>query len=113
MKGIYRDKRTGEIISKPHVHSNDEQVTDLAGQIVERLESKRAKGYPASTVLIINCVSNGIILPSEWKNAVERVEKGGAHSSFREVFILEMLMSHSATLHGIPKRRTTKVRASV
>lgn len=31
VKGISRDKKTGDIVSKPHVHTNDELATDLAG----------------------------------------------------------------------------------
>jgi len=40
VKGISRDNKTGEIVSGPHVHTNNELVTDLAGQIIERLKSK-------------------------------------------------------------------------
>jgi len=100
VKGISRDKQTGEIISKPYVHKNDELATDLAGQILDRLASKRNKHYPQGTVLIINCVPNCLILSSEWNEAVERVTKAKAHFAFREVFLLESIMSHSATLYG-------------
>jgi hypothetical protein len=100
VKGVFRDKKTGKIVSKPHVHTNDELATDLAGQILERLASKRDKHYPQGTVLIINCVPNGLILPSEWNDAVERVTEAKAHLAFREVFLLELIMSHSATLYG-------------
>jgi hypothetical protein len=70
VKGISRDKKTGEIISEPHVHTNDELSTDLAGQIIEPLKSKSAKSYPRGTVLIVNCFANGLILDSEWDDAV-------------------------------------------
>lgn len=100
VKGISRDKKTGEIISKPHVHSNDDLARDLASQIVERLKSKSDKQYPRKTVLIINCVADGIILDSEWNDAMARVEGARLHTSFREVFLLELVMSHSMTLYG-------------
>lgn len=105
VKGISRDKQSGEIVSKPHVHNNDELASDLAAQIIERLQSKGKKGYSAGTVLVINCVANGIILPSEWNDAVDRVAKTQAHLAFREIFLIEMVMSHSATLYGHRPRR--------
>jgi hypothetical protein len=51
-------------------------------------------------VLIVNCVSNGFILDSEWHDAIERVTKAQIHLAFREVFLLETVMSHSMTLYG-------------
>jgi hypothetical protein len=102
VKGISRNKKTGEIISKPHVHTNDELATDLAVQILERLKSKDNKQYPPETVLIINCISNGIILDSEWKDAMARVKDARLHLRFQEVFLLELVMSHSMTLYGRP-----------
>jgi hypothetical protein len=105
VKGISRDKKTGEIISKPHVHTNDELAMDLAAQILERLKSKSNKQYPPETVLIINCISNGIILDSEWNDAMTRVKDARLHLPFREVFLLELVMSHSMTLYGGPTGR--------
>jgi hypothetical protein len=108
VKGISWDKKTGDLVSKPHVHTNDELATDLAGQILERLENKRNKHYPAGTVLIINCVPNSLITPSEWNDAIERVTEAKAHLAFREVFLVETIMSHSTTLYGDPKREALK-----
>ncbi len=105
VKGISRDKKSGNIVSKPYVHENDELATDLAGLILERLRSKAGKHYPPGMVLIVNCVPNGLILDSEWNDAIERVRKAGLHLAFREVFLLETVMSHSTTLYGKPKRR--------
>lgn len=104
VKGISRDKKTGSIVSKPHVHSNDELATDLAGQIVERIKSKSDQQYPPGTVLIVNCIPNGLILDSEWADAIGRVTKAQVHLVFQEVFLLETVMSHSATLYGERKR---------
>lgn len=100
VKGILRNKKTGDIISKPHVHTNDELATDLASQILERLKSKNNKDYPPGMVLIINCVPNSLILDSEWDEAIERVIKAKAHLAFREVFLIETVMSYSTTLYG-------------
>jgi hypothetical protein len=52
--------------------------------------------------LIINCISNGIILDSEWKDAMARVKDARLHLRFQEVFLLELVMSHSMTLYGRP-----------
>ena len=103
VKGISRDKKTGAIASKPYVHSNDELTIDLAGQMVDRIKSKSAKNYSPSTVLIVNCVTNSLILESEWSNAIKRVTE--AQLDFREVFLIDLLMSHSTTLYGARKRR--------
>jgi hypothetical protein len=100
VKGISKDEKTGEIVSKPHVHTNDELATDLAGQILERLKSKRGKHYPSETVLIINCVPNSLILDSEWNDAIEQVTKAQARQPFREVFLIETVRSLSTTLYG-------------
>jgi hypothetical protein len=100
VKGVNRDRETGEIISKPHVRSNDEIPANLANQIIERLKRKSEKKYPLRTVLIVNCIPNNLILESEWSDAVERVKKAQAHLAFLEVFLLEAIMSHSATLYG-------------
>ena len=105
VKGIVRDKKTGDIVSKPHVGNPIELVTDLADQILERLKSKSSKNYPPGTVLIINYVPNSLIFDSEWKAAIERVTKAQLHLVFREVFLSETVMSHSATLYGDRIRR--------
>ncbi len=100
VQGISRNKKTGDITSEPRLHTPDELATDLACQILERLKSKSAKGYPPRTVLIVNCVANSLILDSEWNSAVELVTQAQLHLSFREVFLLETVMSHSTTLYG-------------
>jgi hypothetical protein len=100
VKGISRDRKTGEIISEPYVHSNDELSLDLADQIVARLRSKAEKQYPAGTVLIVNCVADNLILEDEWNEAINRVRRADLHRAFREVFLIETVMSYSATLHG-------------
>jgi hypothetical protein len=100
VKGISRDRKTGEIVSKPHVHTNDEPAMDLAEQILERLKNKCNKQYPPETVLIINCIPNARILSEEWKDAIERVTRATVHLPFREVFLVETVMSHSDTLYG-------------
>ena len=104
VKGILRSKKTGDIVSKPHAHTPDELATDLAGQILERLKSKSDKNYSQATVLVINCVPDSLILDSEWNDAIERVTKAQVHLAFREVFLLEPVMSHSTTLYGDLKR---------
>ena len=105
VKGTSRDEKTGDIVSKPHLHTGDELATDIVGQIIERLKSKSDKNYPPGTVLVVNCVPNGSINDSEWKDAVERVDKAQVQIAFREVFLLETLKSHSATLYGDRKPR--------
>jgi len=110
VKGISRDKKTGEIVSKPYVHTPDGLAADLASQIVERLKSKSAKNYSPGTVLIVNCFADGLIYDSEWNAAMERVTGAHVHLAFREVFLIETVMSHSTTLYGNPKRKRSAQR---
>jgi len=105
VKGISRDTKTGDIVSQPHVHMRDELATDLAGQILERLKRKSDKNYSPGTVLIVNCVADSLIYDSEWNDAIERVTKAQVHLAFREVFLIDAVMSHSTTLCGDRKRK--------
>jgi hypothetical protein len=107
VKGILRDKRTGAIVSNPHVYKGNEIAIDLANQILERLKSKGAKKYSPGTVLVINCVADCITFPSQWDEAIERVTQAQIPLAFREVFLLEKVMSHSTTLYGDQKRRAS------
>jgi len=105
VKGMARDKKTGVVTSKPHVHKNQEIMVDLADQIIERVKEKAAKGYSWNTVLIIQCFANTLTLESEWESAVQRVENAQPHIPFREVFLIENVSSYSATLYGDWRRR--------
>jgi hypothetical protein len=104
VKGIYRERKTGNIISKPHVFSGGENAKDLAEQILQRLSAKASKPYPSATVLIVNCIPNCMMFEDEWIDAVEQVRKAGPTVAFREVFLLDMLMAHTATLYGDRQR---------
>jgi dihydroorotate dehydrogenase len=98
VKGIHREGKA--IVSKPHVFSGNENAKDLAEQILERLNAKTIKAYPSGTVLIVNCITNLPILEDEWTDAVEQVRKAAPGVKFREVFLMDMLMSHTTTLYG-------------
>ncbi len=105
VKGISRDKKTRAINSTPYVNTNDERVTDLACQIIDRIKSKSEKGYAPGTVLIVYCVLNGVTLEDEWGDVVKRVAQADAHHAFKEVFLIDTSSAaHSATLCGNPKR---------
>jgi hypothetical protein len=103
VKGVYREKKTDTIVSKPYVFSGGENANDLAQQILERLRAKVGKSYPPSTVLIVNCMTNCLILEDEWRDAIEQVRKAG-QVGFREVFLMDMLMSHATTLYSDRQR---------
>ena len=105
VKGISRDKKSRAIVSTPHVTTNDERETDLATQIIDRIESKSKKGYTPETVLVVYCVLNGVTLQDEWGDAVKRVAQADVHHAFKEVFLIDTgSASYSATLYGDPKR---------
>ncbi len=103
-KGIRRDPMGKKPISIPYVNFNDEAIGDLAGQIASRLTDKGQKRYPGNTVLIINCVTDGVVLEDEWNDAIARVAAMSLHRMFREVFLIDHVGHHSATLHGERKR---------
>lgn len=100
VKGIHRERKTGIIVSKPYVFSGGENAKALAEQILERLGAKASKAYPSTAVLIVNCVPNCLILEDEWIDAIEQVKNAKPSIPFREVFLLDMLMSHTTTLYG-------------
>lgn len=112
VKGITRDKATGQAISKPHVHVNDEIATDLAAQVAACILNKSDKGYPFGTALIVQCVANSLTLESEFADAVDRVRAMQIHHCFREVFIFESISLVSTTLYGRGKERRKRARKS-
>ncbi len=107
-KNIRRNKSTRHIVSDPYVYSGDERGRDLADHVIERLEAKSAKHYPPSTVLIVRCFADALILHDDWNQAVALVEQSKQHLAFREVFLYESTGSYSATLYGSKKRRSTR-----
>jgi hypothetical protein len=104
VKGLSSDKKTRRIASPSRVHTPAENVRDLVDQITERLKSKGEKPYPPGTVLIVDCIANTLLTTSEWTEAIERL-KTDTQIEFREVFLVEMVGGHSATLYGERKRR--------
>lgn len=93
--------------SKPSVrgHTANQLATELGDQILERLKKKSLKNYAPGTVLLVYCIPDTLILPSEWDDAIEQVRRTQLHRGFREVFLFDTLMANSATLYGDPKRR--------
>ena len=105
VKGIWRDKNTRVIVSKPYVSTNDEKATDLATQIIDRIQDKSQKGYAPETVLIVYCVLNGVTFQDEWDEAVKRVAQADVHHAFKEVFLVDTGSDcYSETLYGDQKR---------
>jgi hypothetical protein len=111
VKGISRDRKTGEVKSEPHVHTNNEIEADLATQIVARIAEKAAKNYPRNTVLIIQCFCNSLTLLTEWEDAIKRVEDAKPQIPFREVFLIENVNSYTETLYGRKPARNRRARA--
>lgn len=104
VKGIHREGKA--IVSKPYVFCGGENAKDLAEQILTRLIAKANKAYPSSTVLVVNCVPPcSLMLENEWNDAIEQVRLAMPGIPFREIFLLDMLMGHSATLYGDRGRR--------
>ena len=102
VRGISREGTT--IVSRPYVFSEGDNAKELAAQIVARLTAKADKTYPPQTVLIVNCITNCLILEDEWQDAIEQVKKAAPKIAFREVFLLDMLASRTTTLFGGPER---------
>ncbi len=102
-KGIRINRKTGVPDSTPHVHTNSELIDDLSSQILRSIGDKAKKAYPPSTVLIVNCDTDTVILENEWNDALKQVEAAGLHKTFRETYITNG--RYSATLWGSPKQR--------
>jgi len=103
VRGIHREGKT--IVSKPYVFSGGENAKDLAELILASLNLKANKAYPPSTVLVVDCVPTcSLLLEDEWKDAIEQVSLARPSIPFREVFLLDMHMAHTATLHGDRQR---------
>jgi hypothetical protein len=112
-KQVRRDRRTREITSDPYVYSGNERSLDLSGQILQCVKKKAVKNYPASTILIVNCESEGLMLEDEWDEVVGQV-KHAQEMPFREVFLVETGRAWTATIYGRPeaRRRTRRARAA-
>jgi len=102
-KGIRINTKTGVPDSAPCAYSNTELISDLAFQILSRIGEKAKKSYPASTVLIVNCETDGVVLEDEWSAAINQVKTAAIHKTFREVFLTDG--RHSTTLWGSPKQK--------
>jgi len=108
-KDIRVDKTTRQIVSTPYVYNGAEHIGDLINQIIGRISAKAQKDYPPNTVLIINCETDGLILPDEWRSAIQHVENLGIHKSFREVFLYSPKGNHTASIWGSNKQQQRKL----
>ena len=97
---ISRDKKTGGIASQPYVYSNDERATELAAQIIHRVNEKAGKNYPPGTILVVNCVETGLVLEDEWEKAIQIVKAEQLQFPFRKAFLAAPIGRPSATLYS-------------
>ena len=102
-KGIRINRKTGVPDSVPYVYSGSEHISDLARQIIARIGEKATKSYPPSTLLIVNCETDSLILGDEWNEAIRQVEANGVNNAFRKIFLTGLC--HSSTLWGARKRK--------
>ena len=99
-KGIRRERKTGNIVSKPYVQDGFESAKDMAALIIARVNDKSRK-CSTETALVVNCVPPcGWMDENEWKNVIEQVRLAKLNIPFREVFLVDRFMSYTATLHG-------------
>lgn len=110
VKGLSRHKETGEILSEPYVEGAGATATNLATQILERIQDKSSKSYWPPPVLIVNCVPDGVLFEEDWTEAIDLVTKAQAHLAFREVFLFASPVLDTKTLSGNPRHRKPKVR---
>jgi len=74
-KGMSRDAKTGETVSKPVVNTDNQQIGELVDQIIGVVKNKASKKYPNGTDLVIQCKADTLIYDYEWDEAVKRVLK--------------------------------------
>jgi hypothetical protein len=110
-KGTKRDPKTKQVLSEPYVFTNDESVTDLVESINSAISMKSQKRYPSSTVLIVTCISDGLLLDDEWSQVVTKIKQNGIHESFREVFLISPSTTDAVTLYGKAPRGARRIRS--
>jgi hypothetical protein len=112
VKGIQKDPKTGEWISKPYVYTYPELPEDLTQKIMERITAKTKIKYPANTTLIIQCFLDTLFFEDEWEYAIKKVKDSGVQHRFREIFIFDSNHYYEATLYGKRKNEKAAVEPS-
>jgi hypothetical protein len=91
------------IESVPVSYRNREFVEEFCKFILEQVEAKEKKAYPANTTLIVQCMLNLPYSSDEWSDLVGRVEEALPPSRFREICLFDSMRRFSHTV--IPKER--------
>lgn len=90
VKGIELRQNPKEEVSNPYCYRNDEYQSDLAQNILKRIESKAKINYPEKTVLVIQCfLDRGIITKAEWLDVIEKLESSQIQHDFYEISIFD------------------------
>jgi len=106
VKKTFRDRETGIVSSSPYPETSEELESYLAQQIIARIKNKATKSYPNNTLLIVDCVPNGVTEQGEWDNVVARVAEANEHKVFSEVFLTySWAPYYSATLYSAREGR--------
>lgn len=99
-KGIIKNKKTKEIISKPYGYSNMEAEDDLIAIILERIKEKSLKDYPKNTLLVIQCMFDTPFFDSEWSYIIDKVKDLEIANNFKEIILFDSNFNYFTTLYG-------------
>ncbi|MGO9177352.1 MAG: hypothetical protein ACLPT6_10375 [Desulfobaccales bacterium] len=95
-RGMTRDKKTKETISKPTVYTNHEAEDEFVELIKGRINKKVKKQYPKDTLLVIQCVFDTAL---EWDYIIEKVRSANIVRPFKEICLFDSSAKYFATLY--------------
>lgn len=86
---IHRDKSSGKIVAISSAVPTDEEIDQLAADIVELYSKKRSKNYARGTILLITFEDPTFFGQSLWRQLLAAVDQRGGLSdgSFAEVHV--------------------------
>lgn len=78
--------------SQPVGFMGESHIVAFSRVILESIEKKRAKTYPADTVLIVYCALNTVYPRDEWERLMELVRPELQVAPFSEIFLYDTTM---------------------
>jgi hypothetical protein len=94
LEGIRRLKGR-EIESLPVGYSNSDFVDAYSELVLKQVAKKTRVPFPRDTTLIIQCTLNLPYTPDEWALLLSKVQPTLLKTSFREIYLYDILYSHS------------------
>ncbi len=99
--GLTRVVKDGvkSVESRPVGVMGEAHIVAFSRYILDAVEKKRARGYPASTILIVYCSLNTAYTPDEWDRLMTLVQRELVVAPFLEIFIYDASTYRSHTFY--------------